>query len=129
MKEIYKGFTRQIPIPNIKYEVEEARNPVQRLFARDDGTLWVLTSTGSIDQPDGVVGGYDVFDKDGHFARRVTLKGQGDPAFDGLFFVKDRLFVVTDWLNALMALQGGAGGAGEADEDTEPMEIISYQIR
>ena len=89
----------------------------------------MVPSTGSIDQPEGVVGVYDVFDKDGHYARRVTLKGQGDPAFDGQFFVKDRLFVVTDWLNALMALQGGAGAAGEADEDAEPMEIISYQIR
>jgi len=126
--EIYKGFTRQIPLPNIKYEVEEAWNPVQRLFARDDGTLWVLTSSGNFDQPDGVVGGFDVFDQDGHFARRVTLKGQGDPTTDGYFMVKDRLFVVTDWLNAMMALQGGAG-AGESGEDAEPMEIINYQLR
>ncbi len=126
--EIYKGFTRQIPIPNIKYEIEDAWNPVQRIFARDDGTLWVLTSNGSIDQPDGVVGGYDVFDKKGKFARRVTLKGQGDPTTDGQFFVKDRMFVVTDWLNAMMALQGGAPAEGEADEEAEPMEIISYQL-
>lgn len=127
--EIYKGFTRQIPIPNIKYEVEDAWNPVQRLFARDDGSLWVATSNGSIDQPEGVVGGFDVFDKDGRFARRVTLKGQGDPTTDGQFFVRDRLFVVTDWLNAMMALQGGAPPEGESDEEAEPMEIISYKLK
>jgi hypothetical protein len=126
--EIYKGFTRQIPIPNIKYEVEDDWNPIQRLFARDDGTLWVSPSRGAIDQPKGIVGVYDVFDKDGHYARQVTLKGQGDPAFDGVFFVKDKLFVVTDWLNSLMALQGGAG-AVEEDEDAEPMEIICYRLK
>ncbi len=126
--ELYKGFTRQIPIPNIKYVVEDNWNPVQRLFARDDGTLWVVPSRGAIDQPEGILGIYDVFDKNGRFARQVTLKGQGDPAFDGIFFVKDRVFVVTDWINALMALQGGAGAA-EEDEDAEPMEIISYRLK
>ncbi len=125
---IYKGFTRQIPIPNIKYEIEDTWNPVVSLNARDDGTLWVMTSTGNIDQPEGVVGGYDVFDEKGRFARRVTFKGEGDPTVDGQFFVKDRLFVVTDWLNALMALQGGAPAEGESDEDAEPMEIISYRV-
>ncbi len=101
---------------------------MQALSARDDGSLWVLTSTGNIDQPEGVVGGYDVFDEKGRLARRVTLKGQADPLTDGQFFVKDRLFVVTDWLDALMALQGGGGAAEDADEDAEPMEIICYQL-
>ncbi len=125
---IYKGFTRQIPIPNMKFEIEETWNPIQALNARDDGSLWVLTSTGNIDQPEGVIGGYDVFDKDGQYARRVTLKGEGDPTTDGQFFVGDRLFVVTDWLDSLMALQGGAGPMTEEDEDAEPMEIISYKL-
>ncbi len=127
--DIFKGFTRQIPIPNIKYEIEDTWNPVVSLNVRDDGTLWVLTSTGNIDQPEGVVGRYDVFDKGGNFARRVTLKGQGDPTADGQFFVNDRLFVVTDWLNAMMALQGGAPPEEEADEEAEPMEIISYRLK
>ncbi len=128
--EIYKGFFRQMPIPNMKYEIQDTWNPVQRLAARDDGTLWVLPSTGTFDQPEGVLGHYDVFDENGRYARRVTLKGQGDPTVDGQFFVKDRLFVVTDWLNALMALQGGAAAGGEEeDEEAEPMEIISYLLK
>ncbi len=125
--EIYKGFTQRIPIPNIKFEIEDNWNPIRTLFARDDGTLWVQTSRGTADVPDGTVGVFDVFDKDGRFDRQVTLKGQGDPQKDGYFFVNDRLFVVTDWLNAMMALQGG-GSQDEADDDAEPMEIISYQL-
>ncbi len=126
--EIYKGFTRQIPIPNIKYEIEDDWNPIQALSARDDGTLWVQTSRGAWDVEDGELGHWDVFDKNGKLTRQVILEGQGDPQADGYFFVGDKLFVVTDWLDALMALQGGAGAADEADDDAAPMEIICYQL-
>ncbi len=126
--DIYKGFTRQIPIPNIKYEIEPNWNPVQAINALDDGTLWVQTSRGAWGLPKGELGHFDVFDKDGKLTRQVILKGQGNPEQDGYFFVKDRLFVVTGFLDALMALQGGAGGSQEADEEAEPMEIICYRL-
>jgi hypothetical protein len=129
---IYKGFTRQIPVPNVKYDLEKTWNPVTQLAARDDGSLWVLTSRGSQGVPDGVMGVYDVFDKEGHFVRQITLKGEGDPTVDGYFFARDRLFVVTDWLNSLMALQGGGGQAAEEEdleEDEVLMEIISYRVK
>ena len=126
--EIYKGFTRQIPVPNMRYEIEPNWNPIQSINARDDGTLWVQTSRGSWGLDDGVVGGFDVYGNDGKLARQVVLKGQGNPQADGYFFVGDRLFVVTDWLDALMALQGGAGAGGEADEEAEPMEVICYRL-
>lgn len=126
---IYKGFTRQIPFPNIKYVIEPNWNPIQAVFARDDGTLWVQTSR-TVELEEGKIGTFDVFDKDGHLIRQVTLEGQGNPREDGLFMVGDRLFVVTDWLDSMMALQGGGGAAaeGESDEDAEPMEVICYQL-
>lgn len=128
VRDLFKGFFRQVPVPNLKFEIEDNWNPIRSIHARDDGTLWVQTSRGGTDLPAGTIGVFDVFDKEGRFDRQVTLKGQGDPDTDGLFFVRDRLFVVTDWLNAMMALQGG-GGAEEADEDAAPMEIISYQLQ
>ena len=68
-------------------------------------------------------------DKDGKLSRQLILKGQGDAQKDGYFIVGDKLFVVTDFLNAMMALQGGGGGATEEmDEEAEPMEIICYQL-
>jgi len=128
---IYEGFTRQIPVPNVKFELEKTWNPIQQLWARDDGTLWVLTSRGSQGLPDGVMGVFDVFDKSGHFVKQVTLKGEGDSTVDGYFFVGDRLFIVTDWLNSLMALQGG-GRQTDEEEDVEEedalMEILSYKV-
>jgi hypothetical protein len=128
--EIYKGFTRQIPIPDIKYEIEDKYNQVSGITARDDGSLWVQTSRGVFGIDDGVVGVWDVFDRQGRFVKQVTLKGEGRPRDDGYFFVGDRLFVVTDWLHALMALQGGGGQTDEEAEEDEPelMQVISYRV-
>lgn len=128
---IYEGFTRQIPVPNMKFDLEKTWNPIQQLWARDDGTLWVLASRGAQGLPDGVIGVFDVFDSSGHFIKQVTLKGEGDSTVDGYFFVADRLFVVTDWLNSLMALQGGGGQSEdeeEMDEEDALMEILSYKV-
>ena len=115
----------------MKYELEKNWNPVQQMAAREDGSLWVLSSRGTQGLPDGVMAVYDVYDKKGHFIKQVTLKGKGDPTVDGYFLVRDRLFVVTDFLNSLMALQGG-GGQAQEEEDLEEedvlMEIISYKV-
>lgn len=126
--EIYKGFTRQIPLPGIKYEIEDAHNPIGQVYARPDGTLWVLTSRGMYGREKGVLGIFDVFDKDGEYVREVTLKGEGNPRTDGYFFVEDRLFVVTDFLAAMMALQGGPAGEDDVDDDVEAMQVISYAL-
>jgi hypothetical protein len=128
--DIYKGFTRQIPIPNIKYEIEENFNPIAQMYARADGSLWVQTSRGQNDRPEGVLGGFDIFDSKGHFVQTVNLKGTGDPWVDGYFFAGDYLFVVTDWLPALMALQSGGATSEdeEVEEEPEPMQVICYRI-
>jgi hypothetical protein len=127
--EIYQGFTRGIPIPDITYEIEDNFNQIRALQARDDGTLWVQTSRGTHGLAEGVAAIFDVFDTDGRFTRQVTLEGQGDALNDRYFFVKDRLFVVTDFLHALMLLQGGGPTGDEADQaETEPMQIISYRL-
>ncbi len=128
--EIYKGFTRQIPIPNIKYDIEENFSPVSQVYGRDDGTLWVQTSRGTVELGDGVLAGYDVYDAKGQFVQEVTLRGEGDPIADGIHMVGDYIVVVTDFLNGMMRLQGGGGGEGaaEAEEDVEPMEVIVYRL-
>ena len=95
----------------------------------DDGSLWVLTSHGSRARPEGALGVFDVFDKDGRFVRQVTLYGQGDPSEDAFFFDGDRLYVVTGFLDAAMALQGGgATEEEESEEEPTPMEVICYRV-
>ena len=125
IKGIYEAFTRGAP--NAKVEVNDFDADVAGLYPRDDGSLWVLSSHGTRKQPKGTVGVFDVFDGKGRFVRQVTLRGQGDPREDGYFFVGDRLYVVTGWLDALMASIGG-GEKQEEDPSASPMELICYRV-
>ena len=128
--EVYKGFTRnQIPNPNTTFDIEDSHPPVDNsgLHFRPDGSLWVMTSRGSVDAPKDILGVFDVFDPKGRFVRQVTLEGQCDNENDAVFFVGDRIFVITEFLNAAMAAQGGGGTTdADADADAEPMSLICY---
>ena len=126
--EIYKGFTRQIPAPNKRYEVND-NHPVvnwRGLHARPDGSLWVATSRGSNDAPDDQLGTYDIFDPKGRFVRQALLEGQCDSQNDAVLFVGDRIFVITEFLNSAMAAQGG-GTDTEEEGEAEPMTLICYK--
>jgi hypothetical protein len=97
---------------------------IQAMFARPDGTLWVLNSRGAFDQPGEYLATFDVFDSDGIFLHQVALKGEGDFHDDGLRLVGDRLFV----LRGLRAAQRAERGDGDEDEDADPMSVTCYQI-
>jgi hypothetical protein len=126
IRGIFEAFTRQVP--DAKIVVSDFDQDVANIYPRADGTLWVLSSRGSREQPEGSLGTFDVFDQDGRFVREVTLMGEGEPQQDGYFFVKDRLYVVTGFLDAAMAAQGGGTEETESDEDLEPMAVICYEL-
>jgi hypothetical protein len=124
--DIFEAFTRQVPNSSVK--VSDFDQDIAQLFPRADGSLWVMNSRGQEDRPDGSLGVFDVFDRDGHFVREVTLMGEGDPNEDGYFFVGDRLYVVTGFLDAAMAAVGGGAEDSEDEEEAEPMAVICYQV-
>ena len=123
---IFEAFTRQVP--NAQIKISDFDQDISNIYPRDDGTLWVMNARGLRDEGDGSLGSFDVFNRQGQFVREVTLKGEGDPQQDGYFFVGDRLFVVTGFLDAAMAAQGGAADTGEDEEEAEPMAVICYQV-
>ncbi|NIM20780.1 MAG: 6-bladed beta-propeller [Candidatus Latescibacteria bacterium] len=103
---------------------------IQQIFAREDGSLWVLSSKGAFDTEDDVAAVFDVFDKEGKFTNQVAVKGQGDSRKDGFHIVKDRLYVVTGLRSARQAMFGGELGDTEDEEaDEEPMSLICYDLR
>jgi hypothetical protein len=124
VRGIFEAFTRQVP--NAQIKVSEFDQDIASLHPRDDGTLWVLSADGSRKQPKGSLGVFDVFSREGRFVRRITLMGEGDPMQDGYFFVGDRLYVVTGFLDAAMAAQGG--GSEDSEGEADPMAVISYQL-
>lgn len=111
-------------------EVKTSRTDrdVQQMFPRPDGSLWVLSSRGAFDAPDGAIAEVDVFDPAGRFVRQLTLKGRGDYLNDGLHVVGDRLFVVTGLRSARRSMFGAGETAEEDDADAEPMGVICYDL-
>ncbi|MEZ4650978.1 MAG: 6-bladed beta-propeller [Candidatus Eisenbacteria bacterium] len=124
LQSIWSVFTRQAPGASV--EIGDYDAAIATVYTRDDGSLWVMNSNGSHPK-DGVLGTFDVFDRNGHFVKKVTIEGEGKPRQDGYFFVGDRLYVVTDFLGAFLAMQGGASGV-ETDEEAEPMSVICYKL-
>ena len=114
-------------IPGCKTNINEMAKDISYFSIRDDGSIWVMTSTGDRNNPKGTLGTYDVFNPEGHFVKTVTLQGQGSPAEDLYVFEKDRFYVVTSFLTAAMSAQG-VEGFEAGGEDAEPMSVICYKL-
>lgn len=99
-------------------KVSDTDRDVLRIFARDDGTLWVLSSRGANDSAPGVIATFDVYDEKGRFQRQVSVEGQGNYADDGIRFVGDRLFVV-------LGLQSARNAAASWKRAAEPLCVHS----
>ncbi len=114
----------------VTYEVEETdpdigswRQP--SLHVADDGTLWVLSSRGCREQPEGILQTFDVFSPEGHFTKQMAFACEGDGTYDGLFFVgNDRLVQVTRVADSMvtMVFQGVAPEIAE-DEEAPPVMV------
>jgi hypothetical protein len=114
-------------IPNCRVHVEDNAKDIESINIRDDGSIWVLSSKGSHDYPDGSLGVFDVYNGDGQLVREVTLNGEGDAQDDYYLFVKNRFYVVTDLLQAAMMAQG-ATGLYDDEEEAEPMAVRCYKL-
>jgi len=112
---------RQIRGFPLTYEVSRTDPDIEKLFAREDGGLWVLSSRGAYDKPDGVLGVFDVFDADGRFERQVFVHGEGD-FFTDKFYLSQGLLIVIR--NATIDL------SPDDDDDAEDLkyEVICYRL-
>ncbi len=102
---------------------------VLQMVARDDGTLWVLSSRGARDSAQGTMVSYDVFDAKGHFMREVAIQGH-DASYrkDGIMIVGDRLIVLKGLRSATSAMYAANDEDGKEAEEAAPMEIVCYRV-
>lgn len=117
-------------LPNAEINVSRTEPDIGGLQIGPDGNLWVTSSRGGYQQPEGILSTYDVFSPEGHFIKQVQVRCPGDGLEDALFFTPDGGAVqVTGFTSAVRSLQqGGAGAAPEEDEDeAAPMEVICYK--
>ncbi len=103
---------------------------VLQLFARDDGTVWVMSSRGGRDCPKGTVARFDVFDANGHFVREVSVQGEGSFKADGIVIIGDRLVVLKGLRSAQRAMFAAMSSeeTKEEEEEAQPMEIVCYRL-
>ena len=111
-----------------KIVVSDHHPDINRIYPRQDGSLWVQTSRGMKESSDNSLGTFDVFNSEGRFVRQVTLTGQGDPVEDRFFLVGDRVFVVTQFATSSAAMFGGRDERDEEEVDLLPMEVICYAL-
>ncbi len=103
---------------------------VLRMFARDDGSLWVISSHGGLDEAAGTVATADVFDASGRFVQQIALKADGTFRDDGLLVVGDHLFVLKELRAAQRAMFGGDDEeqSQAEEEEAEPMSVVCYRL-
>lgn len=120
---------------NIEVTIDvEKTDPVVAYLHRgmrvaDDGSLWVLSSRGYREQPDGVMATFDVFNPEGHLVKEVAVECEGDGTHDALFFpAGDTVVLVRGYLDALAAMFGRGTPISEEGEEARPMEVICYRV-
>lgn len=102
---------------------------VLRMFARDDGTLWVISSRGGMASAPGTAVTFDVFDANGRFMQQVALKVAGEYRDDGVQIVGDNCFVLKELRAAQRAMFGGDDEASaKEEEEPEPMSVVCYRL-
>lgn len=114
-------------IPNCKVQIRDLAKDIDFFYLRDDGAIWVMSSSGSRGMAKGSLGTFDVFNPEGQFVKNVTLQGEGNPLEDLYVFEKDRFYVVTSFLSAAMTAQG-VEGTDAAGAEAEPMSVICYKL-
>lgn len=129
MEEIKGRWAARVArwVPDPSFQLEANWNPIQDMFAREDGTLWVRTTQGARGLPKGTMAVFDVFDEKGRFERQVTLPGEFDPDNDGIFLTGGYVIVVTDLMSARDALMGGRSDEMD-EEEVEPMTLRCYRM-
>jgi len=129
--ELFSMELRELPFP-FEVQVGESAPDIcwiqNGLRVAPDGTLWILSSQGIVDQSPGIMQTYDVFDPEGHFNHQVQVDCPGDAQRDYLFFVgNDRVLLVTGFIDGVKSVLGG-GSNPDTDEEARPMEVICYTI-
>jgi hypothetical protein len=115
------NMARNVPFAT-RNVVEETDPDIGDLRIAGDGSLWVLTSRGRQDLPDGVMRRYDVFDASGELVKEVELALENCDARDWLMIVDDGHAVVRSEPHD----EGEEARSGGSDQQTI---ITCYALR
>ena len=117
---------RHYPVPPA-VTVSDFEPAVTWVHADSHGNTWVQTSRSGVNQPDGIMLSYDIFNSDGKFIKQYAFACDGDTEHDLMFFIDDnRCLLVKGFHDSVAAMQGVS--TTEDEEEPEPVSVISYTI-
>lgn len=127
-----KDMAERFGMPFDEDDVEHLEPMIESLHPRPNGELWVRAGDGlAYDDPE-VVAHFDVFDVDGNYVRRVTLRAPYDGAQDRFRIEGNTLVVYEDLVAArgggFLVMGGNIAQEEEDDEEAEPLAIARYRF-
>lgn len=127
-KMVIEGVGAYHPVPLQGVTIEDTEPDITGMWVDPQGNLWVQTSRGDREKPDGVYSVYDVFSPDGIFQKQIGLVCDADPRKDSLGMLSNgRIVVVKGILDAWLTQQAVERSDAEQDAATEhPLEVVIY---
>jgi hypothetical protein len=128
-ESVLRYYRRGGGTEGVDIEVMSHHQDIQWMQVADDGRLWILSSRGAKDRPENTLGVFDIYEQ-GRFVEQTTVKGNADPERDRYYLFGDRIYVVTQYSDAVRAWQARTAVSTTTDEepDPEPMSIVCYQL-
>lgn len=106
----------------IEKEIEKTDPCIHRLHVDESGRLWVLSQHGRLENPEGVLETWDVFDAKGHFDHQVVIKPPEAIEQGRSYFLNNgQLVLVKGHVAEDVLVPDG--------QEPETLEIICYAIR
>jgi hypothetical protein len=136
-EEMNERFGGMVQLMSREYERD-----ISEIHCRPGGELWISSSQGRRDCPEGTIGLFDVFDSEGRFHHQIGLLVDYNPKKDDYLLVEDRLFILkqakvrpasvsssTSGGVSTMVITSGGGEEEEEDEgDAVPPSVICYEL-
>jgi hypothetical protein len=107
-------------------QVEDTAPAIQALYCRPDGEVWVLPSTGTRDQPEGVMLTFDVFSAQYAFVRQEAISCPGDPEEDVLFPLDGGTFALVR--GAVQARRNTFGGSRGEEKEIGVHDLLIFEM-
>jgi hypothetical protein len=131
------SFSGNVDLSEVSIKVSQTEPALRRLFLASDGRLWVQTSWGDHDLPDGVLARYDILTPDGRLEKELDLACPGaDRDRDQWFLLDGRHILVAEGGDAAWSAFQRSTGAmrvgddeEDIDEDDDAVELAAVLYR
>lgn len=104
--------------------IDDYEPAIMSIMASANDQIWVLSSRGTREQPEGVQRSYDVFDTEGHYREVVRLVVELDDREDRLYRLADGRWIILHNIRSAMESMYGVPSEDDTDESTEEDDAL-----